>query len=54
MIRIKNYLINKDRVIYLEKYGLRYILVMFIDEDDLHIDCFNEEERDRIFDSIIL
>lgn len=52
MIRIEDYIINKDHVLYIEKYGLFYIIVNFKNGECVKINYNNEDRRDQIFDKL--
>lgn len=46
------YLIDRDSILYIQSYAFREILVHFKDNSQLIIDCWDEDNRNKILDSI--
>ena len=52
MIRINEYLINNNEVLYIEKYGLFTIAIYFKNGQRLEIKCHDAERCTQIFENI--
>lgn len=53
MIKLKDYLINKDEVLYIEKYAHTLLIVHFKNNaPDLCIEYYEEAARDNAFEII--
>ena len=54
MIRIGEYLINKNEILYVEKYAFTWLSIRFKNGEILRIELYEEEKRDEEFENICL
>lgn len=52
MLKIKDYLINKNELLYIEKFGFQSIIIWFKNGKTLEVICIDTDDRDCIFEGV--
>ena len=53
MIKIKDFIFNKDKITYIKKHQKTIITVVLENGDMVYVGCHNEQNRDLAFNEIM-